>query len=84
MELEIKDTTEAPKWANYLELHLEFDEDGIFFTRLCDNSDDFDCPVVNCPYLSSNIPKSPVFGVFVSQLIRYALVCSKYEDFLLK
>ena len=27
-ELEIKDTTDAPKWANYLDLHLEFDEDG--------------------------------------------------------
>ena len=25
-ELEIKDTTDAPKWTNYLDLHLEFDE----------------------------------------------------------
>ena len=33
-ELEIKDTTDAPKWANYLDLYLEFDEDGTFFTRL--------------------------------------------------
>ena len=32
-ELEIKDTTDAPKWANYLD-HLEFDEDGKLFTRL--------------------------------------------------
>ena len=24
-ELEIKDTTDAPKWANYLDLYLEFD-----------------------------------------------------------
>ena len=29
----------------------------------------------------SNIPESPANGVFVSQLIRYARVCSKYEDF---
>ena len=33
-ELEIKDTIDAPKWANYLDLHLEFDEDGKHFTRL--------------------------------------------------
>ena len=33
-ELEIKDTTDAPKWANYLDLSLEFDEDGKLFTRL--------------------------------------------------
>ena len=32
-ELEIKDTTDAPKWANYLD-HLEFDEDVKLFTRL--------------------------------------------------
>ena len=29
-ELEIKDTIDAPKWANY----LEFDEDHKLFTRL--------------------------------------------------
>ena len=40
-------------------------------------------PIVNFPYLSSNIPESPVYGAFVSQLIRYVRVCSKYEDFLL-
>ena len=27
-ELENKDTTDAPNWANYLNLYLEFDEDG--------------------------------------------------------
>ena len=39
-------------------------------------------PMVNFPYLSSNIPESPV-----SQLIRYARVhgvCSIYEDFLFR
>ena len=30
-ELEIKDTTDDPKWANYLH-HMEFDEDGRFDT----------------------------------------------------
>ena len=72
-ELEIKDTTDAPKWANCLDLHLEFDEDGnINFAH------DYD----NVPCLSSNIPESPAYGIFVSQLIRYARVCSKYKDFL--
>ena len=32
-ELEIKYTTDAPKWDNYLD-HLEFDEDGKLFARL--------------------------------------------------
>ena len=42
-----------------------------------DKRDDFDFPIVNVSYLSSNIPESLAYGVFVSQLIRYALVCSK-------
>ena len=42
-----------------------------------DKRDDFDFPVVNYPYLSSNIPESPAYGVFVSQLIRYDRVCSR-------
>ena len=46
--------------------------------------DNFDFPILHFPYLSSNIPESPACGVFVSQLIRYARVCSKYEDFLFR
>ena len=84
MELEIKDTTDAPKWANNLDLHLEFDEDGKLFIRLYDQRDDFDFPIVNFPYLRSNIPESPAYGAFVSEVIRYARVCSKYEDILFR
>ena len=43
-----------------------------------------DFPTVHFPYLSSNITESPAYGVFASQLIRYARVCSKYEDFLFR
>ena len=79
---EINDTTDYPKWANYLDLRLEFDEDGKLYIRLYDRRDDFDFPMVNFPYLSRNILESPAYGVFVSQLIRHARACSKYEDFL--
>ena len=30
------------------------------------------------PFLSSNIPSSPAYGVFISQPIRYAWACSSY------
>ena len=42
--------------------------------RPYDKRDDFDFPIVNFPYLSSNIPESPAYGVFVSQLISYGFV----------
>ena len=38
----------------------------------------------NFPFLSSNIPSSPAYGVFISQLIRYARACSSYECFILR
>ena len=33
------------------------------------------------PMLSSNIPSATAFGVYVSQLIRYARACCKYQGF---
>ena len=64
-----------PKWANYFNLHLEFNKDSQLYIRLYDKRDDFNFHIVNFPYLSSNIPESPVWDVFVS---RYAQVCSKF------
>ena len=51
-------------------------------SKLYDKRDDFDFPIVNFPFLSSNIPASPAYGVYISQLIRYARACVKYSDFL--
>ena len=41
--------------------------------------DDFNFHITNFPFLSSNIQSSPAYGVFISQLIRYARACSSYE-----
>ena len=51
------------------------------YTKLFDKRDDFDFHIVNFPFLSSNIPSSPSYGVYISQLIRYARCCSYYDDF---
>ena len=51
-------------------------------TKLYDNRDDFNFRIVNFPYMSSNIPESPAYGVYISQLIRYARACSSYQDFI--
>ena len=40
--------------------------------------------ITNFPFLSSNIPSSPAYGVFISQFIRYARACSSYECFILR
>ena len=80
-ELEIKETTETNKSATYLDLHLEIGPNGTLHSKLYDKRDDFDFPIVNFPFLCGNIPASPAYGVFVSQLVRYARACSSYQDF---
>ena len=81
-ELEIKDTTDSPKSASYLDLYLEIDSRGKLNTKLYDKRDDFNFPIVNFPFLSSNIPSAPAYGVYISQLIRFARACEQYRDFL--
>ena len=46
--------------------------------------DDFNFYITNFSFLSSNIPSSPAYGVFISQLIRYARTCPSYECFILR
>ena len=43
--------------------------------------DDFDFAIVNFPFLCTNIPLSSAYGVYMSQLIRYARACFVYDDF---
>ena len=76
VELEIKDTTESNTSASYLDLLLSIGRDGQLHTSIYDNRDDFNFHITNFPFLSSNIPTSPAYGVFISQLIRYARACS--------
>ena len=51
-------------------------------TRLYDKPDAFGFHIVNFPFMSSNIPSAPAYGVYASQHIRYARCCSNYSDFL--
>ena len=57
---------------------------GIWFASIYNKRDDFHFHITNFPFLSSNIPSSPAYGVFISQLIRYARACSSYECFILR
>ena len=81
VELEIKDTTESNTSAPYLDLPLSIGRDGQLHTSIYDKRDYFNFHITNFPFLSSNIPTSPAYGVFISQLIRYARTCSSYGCF---
>jgi hypothetical protein len=82
IELEIKDTLDIDRSASYLDLHLEFDSEGRLRTNLYDKRDDLNFPIVNVPFICSNIPAASAYGVYISQLIRYSRVCGSYPDIL--
>ena len=81
-ELEVKETTDTASSASFLDLYLEFDDSGQLSTKIYDKRDDFNFKIINFPNMCSNIPASPAYGVYISQLIRYARASSNYSDFL--
>jgi hypothetical protein len=56
IELEIKNTTDTDRSDSYLDLHLEVGSEVRLRTKLYDKRDDFNFPIVNFPFICSNIP----------------------------
>ena len=83
-ELEIKDTTESNTSASFLDLLLSIGRGSQVRASLYDKRDNFNFHITNFPFLSSNIPSSPAYDDFISQLIRYARACSSYACFILR
>ena len=54
---------------------------GIVSSKIYDKRDDFNFEIVNFPFLDGDDPRSPSYGVYISQLIRFARVCSNVDDF---
>ena len=81
-ELEIKNTTESSMSASYLDILLNRDINGKLTTQLYDKKDYLNFSIDDFPYSFSNIPSSPAYGVYVSQLIRYVRTYSAYVQFL--
>ena len=68
--------TDAP----FLDLHLSI-ANGFVSSRIHDNRDDLDFGTVNAPFLDGDVPRRASYGVYISQLIRFARVCNHVADF---
>ena len=68
--------TEAP----FLDLHLSI-SNGLVSSKIYDKRDDFDFDIVNFPFLDCDFPRPTSYGVYISQLIRFARVSSHVADF---
>ena len=54
---------------------------GTVSTKIYDNRDDFDFDIVNFPFLVGDVPRRTSYGVYISQLIRFARASSYLNDF---
>ena len=64
----------------FLDLHLSISND-IVSIKIHDKRDDFDFEIVNFPFLDGDVPRSTSYGVYISQLIRFARASRKVADF---
>ena len=53
----------------------------IVSTKIYDKRDDFDFEIVNFPFLDGDVPRSTSYGVYISQLIRFARASSYAADY---
>ena len=79
-ELTLKKTTESNSTISYLDISISICNNK-YVTEVYDKRENFNFKIVNYPYMCSNIPAKPTYGVYVSQLIRISRICDNYVSF---
>ena len=79
-ELQLNKANTSDTEAPFLDLHL-YISNGFVSSKIYDKRDDFDFDIVNFPFLDGDVPRSTSYGVYISQLIRFARVSSHVVDF---
>ena len=78
-ELQLNKANTSDTKAPFLNLHLSI-SNGFVSSKIYDKRDDFDFDKVNFPLFDGEVPRLPSYGVYISQLIRFARVCSHVND----
>ena len=80
LELQLNKAKTSVKEVAFLDLHLSISND-IVSIKNYDKRNDFDFEIVNFPFLDGDVPRSTSYGVYISQLIRFATASSYVTDF---
>ena len=64
----------------FLDIDIQIEGD-YFDTKIYHKVDDFNFEVVSFPFPTSNISDCITYNSFYSQLVRYMLICSKFDYF---
>ena len=79
-ELQLNKANTSDTEAPFLDLHLSI-SNGFVSSKIYDKRDDFDFDIVNFSFLDGDVPRSTSYGVYISQIIRFARVSSHVADF---
>ena len=79
-EVQLNNANTSDTEAAFLDLHLSISNDFVS-TKIYDKRDDIDFEIVNFPFLDFDVPRSISYGVYISQLIRFARASSYVADF---
>ena len=79
-ELQLNKDNTFDTEGTFLDLHL-YISNGFVSSKIYDKRDYFDFDIVNFPFLDDDVPRSTSYGVYISQLIRFARVSSHVADF---
>ena len=75
-ELQLNKANTSDAETPFLDLHLSL-SNGFASSKI----DDFDFDIVNFPFLDSDVTRRPSYELYISQLIRFARLCSHVENF---
>ena len=78
-ELQLNKANASDTEAAFLDLNLSIHND-IISTKIYDKRGDFNFDIVNFPFLDGDVPGRPSYGVYISQLIRFARAFSHVID----
>ena len=79
-ELQLNKANTSDKETSFLDLNIKVIGSDIH-TSVYDRRDDFGFPIVNFPWLSGDVPRLPSYGIYISQLVRFARCCTSVLDF---
>ena len=79
-ELQLNNANASDTDAAVLDLNVSINND-IVSAKIYNKRDDINFDIANFPFLDGDVPRRPSYGVYISQLIRFARASSHVTDF---
>ena len=79
-DLQLNKANTSDKETCFLDLNIKVIGSDVH-TSVYDKRDDFGFPIVDFPWLGGDVPRLQSYGVYISQLVRFARCCNSVADF---